>query len=360
MWKKVNVKKFCDDSTMHGFKELYYSTNGAKKTFWSLLIVGAIGITIYQVFDAVSTYQQQPTLINVHPMEEEIVAPDIHLCFDIRYVFTWISFTTLNKLDVETDKTFFQFLCRFLGLNVNCYSIFADNVLENVSENSFLFYDDPDNVMEHEDVYYTNMEKQNISNEFLFIKQFIAFPPNFIVVGNLEEGRMFLRPKKMFFNDGFICYTYPLNYTKRITLMFSLERNFEESTNKNFSLSDISSITKNPTVYNMLKYIRNVGVVNTALDTYKVLNFTTIDTANILMLGIGNVRPVKLTSQANNILDLVSISKFVALDRASKPCKTAMSTPSFYNAEINMDGSDTSCYNLCMYEKQNVKNNFVC
>lgn len=162
MRNKVNVKKFCDDSTVHGFKELYYSKHGAMKTFWTMVIVGAIGITVYQIYDAVATYQEQPTVINVHPLEEEILPPDINICFDFRYVLSWMSFTTLNKLDVETDRSFFHFLCRMIGYTFDCYSTFANTNFSGKID----FNNKNCKFLEFENAYYKHMEKQHISNDF--------------------------------------------------------------------------------------------------------------------------------------------------------------------------------------------------
>lgn len=86
------------------------------------------------------------------------------------------------------------------------------------------------------------------------------------------------------------------------------------------------------------------------------LNYTTIASDNVVMLGIGNVKPTKLTTVDTNIFQIVSMSKLVAIDRASKPCKAEISSPSSYDNEINIDGSGNSCHNLCMYKKQNVTN----
>lgn len=79
----LNLKKFSDDTTIHGFKELYYSPSMVGKTFWTVIMISAVSVTVYQVIKSIQQYKDQPTVTTIQPLEEDkLMYPPFSICYN--------------------------------------------------------------------------------------------------------------------------------------------------------------------------------------------------------------------------------------------------------------------------------------
>lgn len=75
------IEKFCNDTTMHGFKELYYTNSICIRITWILLIVSALGTATYQITNAVQQYQDHPTTTVIQPLDYSPRYTPVQICY---------------------------------------------------------------------------------------------------------------------------------------------------------------------------------------------------------------------------------------------------------------------------------------
>lgn len=114
---KMNMKKFSDDTTVHGLKELYYSKKTIWKGIWIIIMSIATGLTIYQVGKSVQRYKDQPMITTIQPLESgKLLYPPLRICY--LHWSSWVDWNKVIKLNLSKpvlyyglsylDKTFSQ------------------------------------------------------------------------------------------------------------------------------------------------------------------------------------------------------------------------------------------------------------
>lgn len=112
-------QRFSLETSCHGFSELYHSKSPCWKFFWTLILIGAFGVTSYQMYYAVLQFISQPTSIQMsHAEEHEILYPPMRICFQ-QWMF-WIDwYQVKNVYNISNEVLLF-------GLN---YSISTSYIL---------------------------------------------------------------------------------------------------------------------------------------------------------------------------------------------------------------------------------------
>lgn len=91
-------QKFSDDTSIHGFKELYYARRKFWLVFWFVTVSCAFGITMFQVYRAIFQYINQPTqTIVVSGSMEEILYPKMKACF-LHWIY-WLNWEKIYSLN---------------------------------------------------------------------------------------------------------------------------------------------------------------------------------------------------------------------------------------------------------------------
>uniref|UniRef100_A0A915JP89 Uncharacterized protein n=1 Tax=Romanomermis culicivorax TaxID=13658 RepID=A0A915JP89_ROMCU len=95
-WKKI-ARIYCERSTIHGFNELYYARSWFWTIFWSVIVVGGIGITVYQVKAEVKQFVADRNLALISPVDTgEAIYPDVTVCY-IHWVY-WLNWTKAQEM----------------------------------------------------------------------------------------------------------------------------------------------------------------------------------------------------------------------------------------------------------------------
>lgn len=97
-------KKFCDESTMHGFRELFYARSNIFKVFWVLVIICGSALTCFQIYLVVDNYYENPTKtqITLLPDKKQMKYPTYSIKY--KHWCDWINLTKVDemKFDLQT------------------------------------------------------------------------------------------------------------------------------------------------------------------------------------------------------------------------------------------------------------------
>lgn len=89
---KSGLQAFSDKSTMHGFQELYYANSTIWKTIWFLVIVGSIGVSVYQIVQLAQDTIERPTTSVIQPLASPPEYPPMRFCY-----LHWIYWVDWNR-----------------------------------------------------------------------------------------------------------------------------------------------------------------------------------------------------------------------------------------------------------------------
>lgn len=91
------VQKFSEESTLHGFRELYYAKSIVWKVIWILAILIAIGLSVLQLYGSIVSALEEPTTTTIEPLlQSSPKYPSLKICY-LHWVY-WINWNTAKKL----------------------------------------------------------------------------------------------------------------------------------------------------------------------------------------------------------------------------------------------------------------------
>lgn len=105
------VQKFSDYTTMHGFREFYYAKSALWKIIWFLIIIGAVALSVYQLYNTIGTALQQPTTTIIQPLDDEIEYPPLKVCY-LHWMY-WVNWDLVTKIGFSRETTLYAM--SFLG-----------------------------------------------------------------------------------------------------------------------------------------------------------------------------------------------------------------------------------------------------
>lgn len=96
------IENFCEKTSMHGFAEFYHSRSLIWKSIWAFVVCGAIGITVYQVYQSTWQYIEQSTNTVIGPVDEsDMYYPPLQLCYWQWYF--WMDFDKVKALNCSKE-----------------------------------------------------------------------------------------------------------------------------------------------------------------------------------------------------------------------------------------------------------------
>lgn len=94
-WSKFVVfsQKFCDDTTIHGFKELFHARSYFFKFFWLVMILGGSYMTFCQSYQVIRQFQDEPTTTVIKKFDGIPRYPPMLICYP-----HWIYWVDIEKV----------------------------------------------------------------------------------------------------------------------------------------------------------------------------------------------------------------------------------------------------------------------
>lgn len=100
-----SIQKFSDDTTLHGFKELYYSKSLIWKIIWLVVILAAIVVSVIQVYQSVNTAAENPTTTIIQPLTEDVLYPPIKICY-LHWMY-WVNWSSVTSLGFDRNSALY-------------------------------------------------------------------------------------------------------------------------------------------------------------------------------------------------------------------------------------------------------------
>lgn len=132
-------RRFCTESTFHGFYELFYANSLSFKLFWFLIIVAGCFMTCFQVYRVTDDYYQHSTgtEISILPKEISVQYPAYSLYY---YAwFDWLNLSKVEELNFDIDTLFYAmsyFNSIWTSKNFNV-SLVKNNLSKIMARNNF-------------------------------------------------------------------------------------------------------------------------------------------------------------------------------------------------------------------------------
>lgn len=103
---KESFKRFADNTSMHGFLDVYYAKSWFWIIFWTIAIFGSFAMTAYQIIQAVDQFiHQSGTTVIAAAQKEELVFPPIRLCF-VHWIY-WVDWKKAIALNFTKESVIF-------------------------------------------------------------------------------------------------------------------------------------------------------------------------------------------------------------------------------------------------------------
>lgn len=118
-------KCFSDNTSLHGFKEVYDAKFAYCQILWLLLIIGSVGMSVYQSYRCMDDFLQHPITSQTTLMDayDKLIYPDIKICY--KHWFQWLNFTKAYHLGFSKPSTLYAM--------AHLTDVYSDTVF-NVSE----------------------------------------------------------------------------------------------------------------------------------------------------------------------------------------------------------------------------------
>lgn len=101
-----SLKKFADGTTLHGYKDFYYTKSKVLKLFWAVVLTATLCSTIFHIYKTVLHYHNQPTVITFESVKSgEMVYPDLMLCYP-HWVY-WVNWRKVTKLGFTKETALY-------------------------------------------------------------------------------------------------------------------------------------------------------------------------------------------------------------------------------------------------------------
>lgn len=100
-------RRFSDGTSMHGFHELYYAKSWFWRTFWAIILLASIILTIYQVNSAIDQYVHQSSSTIIEPANnDDIIYPHLKLC--IPHWMYWVNWTKAYHMGFSKESILYS------------------------------------------------------------------------------------------------------------------------------------------------------------------------------------------------------------------------------------------------------------
>lgn len=102
-----SLRDFSNNSSMHGFRELYHAKSIFWKTIWFLVILTAIGLSLFQLTQLVISSIEEPTTTVIRPLSGEMEYPPLSICY-IHWSY-WVNWSLVEELGFDKKSAFYGF-----------------------------------------------------------------------------------------------------------------------------------------------------------------------------------------------------------------------------------------------------------
>lgn len=178
---KRGFQRFCENTSCHGFQELFLAKTFFWKVFWLVTCFGAFGITTYQVLRTIFQYMDQSSNTVIMSVDEkDIMYPPLRLC--MWHWLYWVDFRKVSQLSIDKEALLFSF---------NFYTrIFSSTVYDvDVGEQKLTTY----------------LTDNNFTSVFRFHQSIARAVP---IISDTNIALYFDKTEVVFRNPGFMfCYT---------------------------------------------------------------------------------------------------------------------------------------------------------
>lgn len=124
------LQRFCDDTSMHGFKELFYAKSFFWLSLWTILVGGAVAVTSYQIYGSIQQFLDQPTITLIQPAtKEDMIYPSLKICYP--HWLYWIDWQKAYDMNFTRESILFG-----MSYLTDIYSSKRFNVTE--AKNAFI------------------------------------------------------------------------------------------------------------------------------------------------------------------------------------------------------------------------------
>lgn len=93
------VHKFADFTTIHGFRELYYAKSYFWKFIWFIIIITAVALSVYQLYNTIVSALEQPTSSVIQPLDQDTEYPPLKICY-LHWMY-WVNWNLVYKLGFD-------------------------------------------------------------------------------------------------------------------------------------------------------------------------------------------------------------------------------------------------------------------
>lgn len=142
---KNGLQKFSNETTMHGFQELYHAKSFFWKIIWLLALMGAVGVSVYQVYQMARDAIKQPTTTLIQPLLSKMQYPPMRFCYT--HWMYWVDWNRTVELGFDKPSALYGLGFLSVVISESYFSIpetakrFRATMKENSMERLIEFYD---------------------------------------------------------------------------------------------------------------------------------------------------------------------------------------------------------------------------
>lgn len=102
---RAHIEYFSDNSTLHGFRELYHAKSVVWKIIWFCIIGTSIGISTFQLYKLFQSVIEEPTTTIIKPLSTEMEYPSLSLCY-MQWPF-WLNYSKAVDMGFDKESTLY-------------------------------------------------------------------------------------------------------------------------------------------------------------------------------------------------------------------------------------------------------------
>lgn len=105
---KSDFQKFSDGTSLHGYAELFHAKSAFWKITWTIVVVGALIVTGFQVYKAIVQYVEQSSTTLIVPLDSpNLEYPTVGVCF-IHWI-SWVNWTKAYSMNFTKESLLYGF-----------------------------------------------------------------------------------------------------------------------------------------------------------------------------------------------------------------------------------------------------------
>lgn len=326
----ASFHRFCDGTGLHGFIELYYAKAAFWTVTWTVIVIGAMVVTVFLLRNAVEQYIQSGSITEIIPLDSTLLYPPLSICYT-HWIY-WVDWEKAAALKMTKETVLFS-----MSFMTEVFSPTVFNVSE-TKENLTKIMND------NEIVSLTALYK-NISRNFPMIIGTNGEIPY------LLNDPLFFKTKKIMYKDGSLLLCYIVSGEEILKILQEQKKN-QSNTRSSASVFNFSMLDPNYSFYK--KYIQyDEYNYNMAFWLCKNTNYWVITLKDFSQNYTGYTLPIKLFINAYDSFfsyietdsDFYTFTMTPTVHRwkstRQKPCLVGQATIS----------SDEECEEKCLAER---------